>query len=76
MKKATRSGNRKKRQKLPRGWTQKRVRGLITHYDRQTEDEELAEYEAATAIEGESLMLVPSDLVPEIQKLIARRRGA
>jgi hypothetical protein len=52
------------------------VRDVIVHYDRQTEDEELAEYKAARTIEGQSVMLVPSELVPDIQKLIARRRGA
>ena len=42
--------------------------------DRQTEDEELAEYEAAMKIDGQSIMLVPTKLVPEIRRLIARQR--
>ena len=41
-----------------------------------TEDEELAEYEAAMKVEGLTVMLVPSELVPEIRQLIGRRRGA
>lgn len=64
-----------KKQEFPRGWDEKRVKEVIAYYDNQTEDEELAEYEAAMKIEGESVMLVPTDLVPEIRRLIARRQG-
>ena len=66
----------KKAQQFPRGWDDKRVRKVIAHYEGQTEDEELAEYEAARTIDGQTVMLVPTELVAEIRKLIARRRGA
>jgi hypothetical protein len=59
--------------KFPRGWNQKRVQAVIDYYDRQTEDEELAEYEAGMAINGQSMMLVPTELIPEIRKLIDGR---
>ena len=36
----------------------------------------LAEYEAGMRIEGLTMMLVPSDLVPEVRRLIGQRRGA
>jgi uncharacterized membrane protein YkvA (DUF1232 family) len=64
------------KQKFPRGWNQKRVEQVIAYYDRQTEDEELAEYEEGMKIEGLTVMLVPSDLVPDVRRLIGRRRGA
>ena len=64
------------KQVFPRGWNEKRVREVIDYYDRQTEEEELAEYEAAMKIDGLSVMLVPTKLVPEIRRLIGRRRGA
>jgi hypothetical protein len=75
MKKPTtiQKGKRAKNQVFPRGWDEKRVKEVIAHYDRQTEDEELAEYEAAMTIEGTSVMLVPTKLVPEIRRLIERR---
>jgi hypothetical protein len=78
MKKRATSGKAKqsKKQSFPRGWNEKRVGEVIDFYDRQTEDEELAEYEAARTIEGQSVMLVPTELVPDIRRLIARRRGA
>jgi uncharacterized membrane protein YkvA (DUF1232 family) len=64
------------KQKYPRGWNEKRVRELIAYYDNQTEDEAVAEYETAMALQDMTMMLVPRDLVPEIEKLIARKRGA
>jgi len=67
---------RSRKQDFPRGWNDKRVREVIRYYDRQTEDQELAEYEAALNVDGESVMLVPTKLVPDIRRFIARRRGA
>jgi len=64
---------RKKKQQFPRGWDEKRIKDVIDYYDRQTEEEELAEYEAAMKLDGQSVLLVPTKLVPEIQRLIARR---
>jgi hypothetical protein len=40
---------RRQRQIFPRGWNEKRVRKVIEYYERQSEDEELAEYEAGMA---------------------------
>jgi hypothetical protein len=65
-----------KKQVYPRGWNEKRVRDVIAYYDRQTEDEEVEEYEAGMRTEGLTVMLVPTKLVPEIRRLIHRRRGA
>ncbi len=64
---------RAKRQRLPRGWDEARVRRVIRHYENQTEEEAVAEDEAAIEVEGQSMMLVPIELVPEIRRLIARR---
>lgn len=65
-----------KRQEFPHGWDEARVRRVIEHYENQTEDEAVAEDEAAMKIEGQTMLLVPIELVPEIRRLIARRRGA
>jgi len=67
---------RHKKQTYPRGWNEKRVREVIAYYDKQTEDEELAEYEAGMQLEGLRVMLVPAELVPEVNRLIKQRRGA
>jgi hypothetical protein len=67
---------RRKKQTYPRGWNEKRVREVIAHYDKQTEEEELAEYESGMQIEGLHVMLVPTELVPEVNRLITQRQGA
>jgi hypothetical protein len=63
-----------RRQKLPRGWTEKRVRELAAHYDNQTEDEQVAEVEAAFGAEGHTVMVVPTELVPQVHQLILRNK--
>ena len=65
-----------KKQRLPRGWTQKRIQELAAYHDNQTEEEQAAEIEAALAKQGHTVMVVPTELVPEIVKLIAKRQTA
>jgi hypothetical protein len=65
-----------KKQRLPRGWTDNRIRDLAAHHDRQSEEEQAAEIEAALSAKEQTLMVVPTELVPEIQALIASKRGA
>ena len=67
---------KKKKQAYPAGWDEERVRKLAEHYNKQTEDEQVAEHEAAFRAEGQTVMVVPTELVPEIQALIGRNRGA
>jgi hypothetical protein len=66
----------KRRQKLPPGWDEQRIQDVIAHYENQTEDERLAEIEAAREAQGETLVAVPTELVPEIHALLARHRSA
>ena len=49
-----------KKQKYPPGWNEKRVRALINHYDNQTEDEAVAEDEAAYRAAEYTMMSVPT----------------
>ena len=62
------------RPKLPRGWDEKRVRRVLEHYENQTEDEAVAEDEAAFEAEGQTVMIVPTELVPAIRQLLNHRR--
>jgi hypothetical protein len=66
----------KKKQKFPAGWDEARVREVLAHYENQTEDEQFAEIEAAREAEGVTLMAVPSELVPEVRALLARKQSA
>ena len=60
-------------QKFPPGWDEKRVRKVLEHYENQTEDEAVAEDEAAYRAEGQTVMIVPTKFVPAIRQLLARR---
>jgi len=68
--------SKKKRQIYPAGWDEKRVRRLADHYDNQTEDEQVAEHEAAFRAPNQTVMVVPTELVPKIVKLISKKRTA
>jgi len=63
-----------KRNRFPAGWNEARVRRVLEHYEGQTEDEAVAEDEAAFQLRGQTVMVVPNRLVPEITRLIERRR--
>ena len=63
-------------QKLPPGWDQSRIQQVIDHYEAQDEDEQAAEIEAAWEAEGITWMAVPTDLVPEVRAILARRQTA
>lgn len=65
-----------RQQKLPAGWDEARVKRLIAHYEQMDEDELLAEDESAQDTDGQTLMIVPTDLVPEVRALMARNQGA
>ena len=57
--------------KFPDGWDEDRVQRVLAHYGEQTEDETLAEDEAAFET-SETVMNVPRDLVPKVRELIAK----
>ncbi len=61
--------------KFPPGWDAERVKRVLAHYESQTEEEAVAEDEAAWETPGQTLMEVPTELVPAIRELIARRQA-
>jgi hypothetical protein len=65
-----------KDQKFPPGWDEERVRQVLAHYENQTEDEQFAEIEAAREAEGVTMIAVPTELVPEVRALLARKQSA
>lgn len=56
--------------KFPPGWDDERVQSIIAHYEQQTEDEAVAEDEAAFQDEDSTLMAIPTELVPVVLELI------
>ena len=63
-----------KQNEFPLGWDEDRVRRVLTHYESQTDEEAVAEDEAAFESRTETLMEVPNELVPAVRELIAKFR--
>ena len=59
----------------PAGWDEDRVRRVLEHYETQSDEEAVAEDEAAYEATTHTSMEVPVDLVPEVRELIARRHA-
>jgi hypothetical protein len=57
---------------FPLGWDEQRVRQTIEHYDRQSEDEAVAEDEAAFDNQDQAFVQVPLELLPLVRDLIAK----
>jgi hypothetical protein len=61
-----------KQSKFPPGWDEERVRKVITHYEEQSEEEAVAEDEAAFEDKNVAVMEVPKKLVPAVREMIAK----
>lgn len=62
-------------QRFPPGWDADKVKALADYYDNQSDDEAIAEIEAAMEAEDQTLMMVPAELVPTIHELIAKHES-
>ncbi|HUT09749.1 MAG TPA: hypothetical protein VMY42_04575 [Thermoguttaceae bacterium] len=57
----------------PAGWDEDRVRRVLAHYETQSDEQGMAEDEAAYEATTHTTMGVPIDLVPVVRELIAKR---
>jgi hypothetical protein len=64
-----------KQAKYPAGWDEARVKQVLAHYEEQSDDEAVAEDEAAYESTTHTAMEVPVDLVPAVRELLAKRRA-
>ena len=64
----------RKKNRFPAGWDEKRVQEVLEHYEQQTDEEAVAEDEAALRARGQTVMVVPQRLVPAITRLITREK--
>jgi hypothetical protein len=64
-----------KKTKYPKGWDEDRVKRVLSHYEKQTEDEAVAEDGAAYETRTQTAMDIPVQLVPEVRKLIAKHQA-
>jgi hypothetical protein len=65
-----------KQSKFPPGWDEARVSRLLRHYESQSEEEAIAEDEAALEGTAGTVMEVPTELVPQVRELIAKYKKA
>jgi len=63
-----------KQPRFPPGWDEARVQKVLEHYERQTEDEAVAEDEAACEDPKQTLMAIRNELVPAVRELLAKRQ--
>ncbi len=64
-----------KKSKFPPGWNEDRVRKVLEHYGQQSEEETIAEDEAAYESASCTVMEIPKELVPKVRELIAKQAG-
>jgi hypothetical protein len=60
-----------KKSGFPKGWNEDRVKKVLAHYEDQTEEEAVAEDEAAWEDRSATFIEVPTKLLPRIRKLLA-----
>lgn len=59
---------------FPAGWNEQTVREIVDYYETQTDEEAVAEHEAALSSPNSTVMEVPTELVPVFRELIARHQ--
>jgi hypothetical protein len=64
-----------KQAKFPEGWDEQRVREVLEHYENQSDEEAVAEDEAAYEPPTHTAMEIPVELVPQVRELLAKRRA-
>lgn len=62
-----------KQNKFPEGWDEARVKRVLDYYENQTEEEAVAEDEAAWEDRTETFIKVPNELIPAVRELIAKK---
>jgi hypothetical protein len=62
-------------QKFPPGWDAERVKRLLDYYENISEDDQVAEDEAAQD-DDQAVISVPHDLLPAIRQLLATHKSA
>ena len=60
--------------KFPADWDEQKVRRVLAHYEKQTEEDALAEDEAGIQ-PSDTVMNIPHELVSKVRELIAKRQS-
>ena len=62
------------KKQFPPGWDEAKVRKVLDAYEAQSEEEAVAEDEAAFDTPGQTVIGVPSGIVPKVRELIAEHK--
>ena len=62
-----------KKSRFPSGWDEERVKRVLSHYESQSEEEAVAEDEAAWEDSSQTFIEVPNDLIPTVRGMLAKR---
>jgi len=62
-----------KQNRFPIGWDENRVKRVLDHYEMLTEEEAVAEDEAAWENPSHTFMEIPNDLISTVRELLAKR---
>ncbi len=65
-----------KKQHFPSGWDEEKVREVLAHYEAQTEEEAAAEDASALKKTRQTLVQVPTELMPVIREILAQHETA
>jgi hypothetical protein len=65
----------RKKNWFPPGWDEQRARAALEHYEAQTQEEAVAEDEAAYEDAAQTLMEAPKEPIPKVRELIAKHLG-
>ena len=60
---------------FPLGWDEARMRRVLAHYEQQSEEEAVAEYEAAHESSTQTFVEIPNELLPAVRELIAKHES-
>ncbi len=63
-----------RQKRFPPGWDEERVRKVLAHYEQQSEEEAVAEDEAAFEDSTQTVIEVSKELLPAIRELIAKHK--
>jgi hypothetical protein len=66
----------KKQNRFPPGWNEARVQRVLSHYERQSDIEAVADDEVAYRSTTATVMKIPVKLVPAVRALLAKRRAS
>ena len=62
-----------KQNRFPKGCDEDRVKRVLDHYENKTEEEAVAEDEAAWEDISHTFIEVPNELVPAVRELVAKK---